>query len=477
MNIDSLLRKLGIPKTVSIDAILGGLNLTESVDADILIRKIVSKTLNVNTVLKKSNLTSSFNVDAVNTSGMPLVQFAINSLFTKMELKICADIDVSFVGKNSRQISINALLLKRRTNTISIGTFFRALNIPKAVSVDNLLRKGYSKTFNADFSARQSTSRTISTNALLKKLGLTRSMNINVFLRKLGLLKYVDTDVYTTAKEALQFAIDSILTKADHLKTLGIDVIAIKSAIHACLDVDLNIGSEVRNRNINVDALLLLNNLLQTANVDVQLYKSYLKVFSTDSFIRKILTTALMLDTLIQYKNLLTALSVDMMLTSKDLPVKYFSIDALIRSLETIVTEADVLVRKTISSSFSADTTLRGDYWLKNVDVDMRLLKRLTTMANVDCFTQQSHTISFNTDLTLIKQSTLALLVDTLLKKTGCTSGFGVDASCGKYTPVATRLVLTAAWFEPLSITVAVFEPLSVTALETNSLTIECEEL
>jgi hypothetical protein len=139
---DVLFKKLGIPKTYTVDTLLQKA-LTKIYTADVLFKKPnITTTYNIDTLLKKAGLTKTYDIDVLFKKRDITKTYLIDTVFTKAQAYIKTYlIDTLFKKGILKDYQIDALFQKLGlTKTYTTDTVF-ALRQTKTYNVDTLLQK------------------------------------------------------------------------------------------------------------------------------------------------------------------------------------------------------------------------------------------------------------------------------------------------------------------------------------------------
>ena len=170
VNLDTVIKLIGLP-TVNLDAMLKGLGVASTAALDIL--------------LKSLNASATVNVDS-------LIQFLAD------KKTVNADTLLKYLG-DTKTVNLDGLLQGLGvTNTVLFDSLFRSLGVTQTVTLDALLKVlGVTKTISVD--------------ALIEYLGDSQTVSLDTLFKVLSETKQLTVDALLKSSDASQVLLDSML--------------------------------------------------------------------------------------------------------------------------------------------------------------------------------------------------------------------------------------------------------------------------
>jgi hypothetical protein len=294
-NIDALLQQLNLTTTANLDAILSG-GTTTSVNLDALLQAVQLTTANIDALLQQLNLTSTANIDAL-LQASTTKTVSLDALLQALDL--------------SAVTALDALLSQSNTVTVSIDAVLQLVNITSSTSIDALLQQaGITVTTGLDAKLVELTTFVCNIDALLQSQGLTAGVSIDALLRYTGTAT-ANVDALLQKTLTSTAGIDALLQAADLSSTTSIDSLLMKSAT-STTSID-SILQQVVLKTLGLDAILsggttasaFLDALLQkvytmTSSLDAQLVITDTVSIDMDVILKLIGTVTVSLDAILQ---------------------------------------------------------------------------------------------------------------------------------------------------------------------------------
>lgn len=339
----------------------------------------------------------------------------------------------------TKTYAADSRLLKHATSALTIDGYLKKLNVPKILSVDELLKKlSITKNLDADSRLLKGFPKTLSVDDYLKKLSISTPLSVDEFLKTLSIPKALSADTLFLKEFSAGLSVDVILISDDP---------TYHATLHGTITDIGGIDVDERGFEWDVDSEAPYDqSWTETATYGTGAFSHQIaglaagtwyfrakahnnagwsygeeQSFTTTTIVTKTYT----LDALVQKKNLTKTATFDQFIRkaiTKNLPV-----DSLLRKTVTAAETVDIQIQKILLKQLSEDVRLSKNNILNELPVDSILKKAIATSTTIDMQLEKSQSKQYDLDLRLLLEIAQELSATMLLKSLDKSKSYTVD--------------------------------------------------